>query len=134
MDLMYVMFAAYDEEFTHFCNEHWKPFQAAIREHCSCDWCGAAHQPPVFSPAPAGPGPRSSPIPSLESCPPLSDGEEDIEESSVESDDSYWSVLSAVEQVTTGSNALEVGGVEVARQVWVDLGSGRVEPGGEGDE
>jgi hypothetical protein len=70
----------------------------------------------------------------LESCPSLSDGEAVVEEDSSESNDSYWSVLSAVEQVTTGSNAVEVGVVEVAGQVRFGLGSGGIESGGEGDE
>jgi hypothetical protein len=124
MDLMYVMFGAFDEEFTHFCNEHWKPFQAAIRQHCACERCGAARQPPVVPPVCSSPS-----VPSLESCPSLSDGGEIDEEGSEESNDSYWTAVSPVEQVATDSDEVEVRSVEAAGQVWFGLGASRTMSG-----
>jgi hypothetical protein len=134
MDLMYVMFGAFDEEFTHFCNEHWKPFQAAVRQHCACEWCGAARQPSVFTSVLSGSGSSSPSIPSLESCPSLSDGGEVDKEESEESNDSYWSAVSPVEQVATGSDEVEVGSVEITGQVWFGLGASRIRSSDDRDD
>jgi hypothetical protein len=134
MDLMYVMFGAFDEEFTHFCNEHWKPFQAAVRQHCFCDWCGAARQPPVVPPPSSRPGSSSPSIPSLESCSSSSDGGEDVEEGAQESDDSYWTAMSAVEQGSSSEDEVAFRSVEIAGQVWLRLGSNGAGSGDDGDE
>jgi hypothetical protein len=134
MDLMYVMFGAFDEEFTHFCNEHWKPFQAAVRQHCFCDWCGAARQPPVIPPPSAGSGYSSPSLPSLESRSSSSDGDEVLEEGAQESDDSYWTAVSAVEQGSPSEDEVTFRSVEIAGQVWLRLGTDGAGSGDDGDE
>jgi hypothetical protein len=139
LDVMYVVVNSLNEDFSHFALEHWKPFQESLFRYfghrCHGAFCtdAAPHSPVVPPPSP-GSGSPSSPVPSLESCSSFSDGEANLEEDSSESNDSYWSVLSAVEQVTTGSNAVEVRDIETAGQVWFGLGSGGVRAGVEGDE
>jgi hypothetical protein len=139
LDVMYVVVNSLNEDFSHFALEHWKPFQESLIKYfghrCHGAFCtdAAPHSPVVPPPSPRSGG-SSSPIPSLESCSPLSDGEAFVREDSSESDDLYWSVLSAVEQITTGSNVVEVRGVETSRQVWFGLGAGGVRSGTDGDE
>ncbi|KAF9782116.1 hypothetical protein BJ322DRAFT_1111007 [Thelephora terrestris] len=62
----------------------------------------------------------SSPsIPSLESCSSPSDGEEDFEEEPEESDYSFWTAVSPIEQGSPSSYAVEAGSRESSGQVWV---------------
>ncbi|KAF9784894.1 hypothetical protein BJ322DRAFT_1020539 [Thelephora terrestris] len=62
---------------------------------------------PVVPPTPPGSRGSSSSIPSLESC--SSDGGEDLKEVVQESDDSFWTAVSPVEQESPSSDAAEVG-------------------------
>src|SRR6202161_3528985 len=113
VDLMYVIVNSLNDDFSHFALEHWGPFQASLfryfRHQCRGAYCtDPPLKSPVVPPPSPGSGCSSSSVPSLESCPSLSDGGEDPEEERAqESDDSYWSTLSSLRQVTSGSDEVE---------------------------
>ncbi|KAF9780983.1 hypothetical protein BJ322DRAFT_1112373 [Thelephora terrestris] len=127
MDTMYVVVNSLNEDFSHFALEHWGPFQASLFRYFGHQCRGAyCTDPPCKSPVipspPPGSGNSSSPIPSLESCPSSSDGGAiPEEEEPQESDDSFWSTLSSLRQVTSGSDEVESGSGGSPGQVWICL-------------
>ncbi|KAF9779296.1 hypothetical protein BJ322DRAFT_1113638 [Thelephora terrestris] len=127
MDVMYVVVNSLNDDFSHFALEHWKPFQESLLRYfghrCHGAYCTDAtpHSPIVPPPSSRSRSP-SSPIPSLESCSSTSDGGEIPEEKeSQESDDSYWSTLSSLRQVTSGSNEVEGGSSRSPGPLWVRI-------------
>ncbi|KAF9789613.1 hypothetical protein BJ322DRAFT_1018224 [Thelephora terrestris] len=126
MDVMYVVVNSLNEDFSHFALEHWKPFQESLLRYfghrCHGAYCtdAAPHSPVVPPPSP-GSRSSSSSVPSLESCPESSVGGEDPEEKSQESDDSYWTTLSSLRQVTAGSDEVEGGGSGSPGPLWVRI-------------
>ncbi|KAF9778055.1 hypothetical protein BJ322DRAFT_1114596 [Thelephora terrestris] len=112
------------ENFSHFALEHWKPFQEFLFRYfghqCRGAYCtDPAPYSPVVPPTLPGSGNSSPSIPSLESCSDSSNGGEDLEEATQESDDSFWTAVLPVEQESPSSNAAEVGSGESAGEVWV---------------
>ncbi|KAF9788767.1 hypothetical protein BJ322DRAFT_1184096 [Thelephora terrestris] len=113
-----------NEDFTHFALEHWKPFQESLFQYfghqCRGAYCtDPAPHSPVVPPTPPGSRSPSSSVPSLESCPSSSDGGKDLEERAQESDDSYWTAVSPIEQESPSSNVAEVGSGESSGKVWI---------------
>jgi hypothetical protein len=122
LDVMYVVVNSLNEDFSHFALEHWKPFQESLYRYfghqCRGAYCtDPAPYSPVVPPTPPGSRSSSSSIPPLESC--SSDGGEDLEEDTPESDDSFWTAVSPVEQESPSSNAAEVGSGKSSGKVWV---------------
>ncbi|KAF9791134.1 hypothetical protein BJ322DRAFT_1017705 [Thelephora terrestris] len=114
-----------NEDFSHFALEHWKPFQESLLRYFSHRCHGAyctdtAPHSPIVPPPSSRSGSSSPSIPSLESCSDASDGGEDSEKEGLQkSDDSYWSTLSSLRQVTSGLNEAESGGSGSPGPLWV---------------
>jgi hypothetical protein len=125
VDLMYVIVNSLNDDFSHFALEHWGPFQASLFQYfghqCHGAYCtDPLCKSPVIPLPPPGSGRSSPSIPSLESCPSSSDGGEvPEEEEPQESDDSFWSTLSSLRQVTTGLDEVESGGGGSPGPLWV---------------